>query len=255
MQPLDWHLIKKRFQPYAGLISFVGAAVVVGTFIVRDVLRDHERDLLSGLETAKAGWILQQSLNGLEWRILTVQDQINNLVLVNDTYAKSGESPNHLDSNSIRLVNGEKPKEIFLSYSLMYWHRQMEVDKVLYEKLSPHRRKVHQFKIEILKLYYDWIESKVSNGTHVQIPGLPDIWLLSEIPPESKKEIAERAALLWAGIFAEMQDLLEDFETETKHAAHLFRTFTYASWMLYAVGTVVGFLGQVAGVNGRRDRC
>jgi hypothetical protein len=50
---LRWKVTKKQLHRYSGLISFCGVAVVLATFIVKDVLRDEEKDLLSALQTAQ----------------------------------------------------------------------------------------------------------------------------------------------------------------------------------------------------------
>jgi hypothetical protein len=78
-----WCLFKKGLRPYAGLLSFVGVCIVLGTFIVKDVLRDQQKDLVSALDTARLTWQFSQNVNSLDWRIMELEDKFNELTLVN----------------------------------------------------------------------------------------------------------------------------------------------------------------------------
>jgi hypothetical protein len=61
-----WVRWKGRLHPYAGLFSILGILIVLGTFIVKDVLRDQTKDLLGSLEAANATAMLKRSISIIE---------------------------------------------------------------------------------------------------------------------------------------------------------------------------------------------
>lgn len=64
---LSWgQKIRRRLHRYASLISVLGIAIPLGTFFIKDVLRDQQKDLLESLETARAELTAKQNIDALE---------------------------------------------------------------------------------------------------------------------------------------------------------------------------------------------
>lgn len=54
---------------------------------------------------------------------------------------------------------------------------------------------------------------------------------------------------LESDVTKERNNLTADFEKETTHATHWFRTCTYVTYVLYPAGVLIGILGGIAGAK------
>lgn len=53
---LRWKVTQKRLHRFAGLIPFCGVAIILATFIVKEVLRDNAKDRVSALEAGQRAY-------------------------------------------------------------------------------------------------------------------------------------------------------------------------------------------------------
>ena len=67
------------FVRHARLLSFVGAFIVFGTFIIKDALRDTSKDLLQSLSFAQASFALRSDNNTIIDKIDQVDSRVNSL--------------------------------------------------------------------------------------------------------------------------------------------------------------------------------
>jgi hypothetical protein len=74
---LRWKVTQKRLHRFAGLISFCGVVVVLATFIVKDALRDEEKDLLSALQTAQRTFDFRLATDSILERQSELADRID----------------------------------------------------------------------------------------------------------------------------------------------------------------------------------
>jgi len=49
--------LRRLLHPFAGLISFCGVAIVLATFIIKDLLGDEEKDVVTGLESLERHYV------------------------------------------------------------------------------------------------------------------------------------------------------------------------------------------------------
>jgi hypothetical protein len=54
---LETRGLRRLLHPFADLISFCGVAIVLATFIIKDVLGDEEKDLVTGLENLERDYV------------------------------------------------------------------------------------------------------------------------------------------------------------------------------------------------------
>ena len=74
---LRWKVTQKRLHRFAGLISSCGVVVVLATFIVKDVLRDEEKDAVSALETAEREYNFSDGIGLIGNAIDYLTDKVN----------------------------------------------------------------------------------------------------------------------------------------------------------------------------------
>jgi hypothetical protein len=89
----SWRRKTGRHLPYAGILSFLGTVIVLGTFVVKDVLKDQQKDLLASLEAANTTWALRQNVNDIIARINTLTTMVGAVWNLESAQVKSGRIP------------------------------------------------------------------------------------------------------------------------------------------------------------------
>jgi len=136
---LNWPLAKNRLSHYAGLLSFLGTAFVVLTFITRDIYRDNAKDLVASLETTQNVLLLKMSLDGLYERQETLLDRIKSV----------GVSQSPSAQSSLERMRGEieNLKDDIFAYE-GYLRRETDTVKLIYEHLPETIRKQTSLMVE-----------------------------------------------------------------------------------------------------------
>jgi uncharacterized membrane protein len=193
------------------LISFLGVVVILATFIVKDVLRDEEKDAVSALETAQREY---NSELGIE-AILNELDYLGDKVYSHSERERNGFV--HI-SASFRLLLDIKSK---LNRLTRLRESLPNKEAKLVEQES------NQLNDEVSELRY-----KVPPVSTAELDPVTD----SVLALSAKVEIFERR-------------LAKEVAIEAKKASRRAKRFTYWTYFLYPTGVFIGVLGQLAGVK------
>lgn len=124
--------LRERLHKFSGLISFLGLAIVVSTFIVKDVLRDNQKDVVDSFEATRNVWLLKTSM-----------DQLHEYSMQSKSLTLSREQ---IDKSSQELTTNEAGSQAELFYNSLetmglILDDQKATYKVLYEKLPRNVRR------------------------------------------------------------------------------------------------------------------
>jgi hypothetical protein len=208
---LRWKVTQKRLHRFAGLISFCGVAVVLATFIVKDVLRDEEKDALSALETAEREYNLTDGIGLIGDGIAYLTDKVNS----HSERERDGVA--HLSATFRSLLQSQTTLNRLTG---------------LLESLPKKEAKLVEQ--EFNQLSYDALKLRdtVSPISTAELDPVTD----SAVALRDKVEILEI-------------QLTKQVRKEAKKASRGAKRFTYWTYFLYPIGVFIGVLGQLAGVK------
>lgn len=235
---------KERLHPYAGLFSILGILTVLGTFIVKDVLRDQTKDLLGSLEAANATAMLKQSINIIEEKDAFIE---RNLESFRSQSMQKADTERRFEFNAATValtLHNTKNKLAFIAIL------SAKLPNGFPREYYRRRQKDFEAKLKEIEAMYD--------------ARYEDYRKLATLPPTAKEERDNKISTLdlqMAELYRSLKHYLEsdvtkerdnltaDFEKESAHAAHRFRTWTYVAYVLYPAGVLIGILGGIAGAK------
>jgi hypothetical protein len=245
---LRWAGIRKRMQRFSGLISFSGVAVILATFIIKDVLLDEEKDAVGAFESAQHDFNITASTA----RLYTEAERIR--IGTEQIYAKILQAQASATSN---LPDQEDFTVALQSVQGTAFQSAVELAtpiKVLLEALPEDLP---------LKEHYDHLTSQIQiyQNYQNQISYLTKTLLDPKARTEEWWVINRVDLLLAASRSHEMQreiqnDLIEiedqvlkEFQSKSQDAKVRLKLFTNASYVLFVIGFVIGLAGQIVGVK------
>jgi len=69
--------MRKLFERHQRLLAFIGASVVLLTFVLREVVRDHFKDLATSLEQAQDVFAMQRQLESIDKNLIWLMNDQN----------------------------------------------------------------------------------------------------------------------------------------------------------------------------------
>jgi hypothetical protein len=111
----NYRSLRDHLHNYSGLISFVGLVIVVSTFIVKDVLRDNQKDLVSSFETTR--------------NVVALRAGIDNLQASVDSFIKRSVVPDAISSSLAPL---DKVNSQIHCYSDLVWENVVTGQHVIW---------------------------------------------------------------------------------------------------------------------------
>jgi hypothetical protein len=230
---LRWKVTQKRLHRFAGLISFCGVVVVLATFIVKDVLRDEEKDLLSALQTARRTF---------DFRLAT--DSI---------LERQSELADRIDKDTKSEITADFVFQPLYSY-LPVCSSLLQRLKILGESLPEKEAKQAGESAKRLQRELD----KISDRARELLPQV-SMQELQERPRDlaSKQDALRKEQELQGLMLIRLRDrmyfledqLIQEVAREARKAARRLKRFTYLTYFLYPAGVFIGVLGQLAGVK------
>lgn len=223
--------IRLLLRRHAGAISFCGVAVVLATFIIKDVLRDKEKELLAAMETAQRAYDSTIANDSISVRL----DRL--LVLVSQFQKGPYPTiPNLEPSLQVRLDSRIK----FYSLCKIIDERWTRLNNLL-EESSPKRPQEFERIDNEFKVKRSQVEE---TGRLLSVADPSNHDFMEKL---SKAGQTESDALDYL-THAEEQ-IIADLRKEATIAKSRLNWFTFWSYFLYPVGVLVGVLGQLAGAK------
>jgi hypothetical protein len=208
-------------------------AVVLLTFLFKEVLRDNAKDKVAAMESAQRAYDSRFATDLIDSQLATVIEKIR---IILDNLAKRNEDHNP------EVLGGPYPNEGLRSYFRddynSAWLSLTGRLTMLCESLEGAKKKEARKEIELFKEALLKIRRSLSEPLPpgIDIDGI---------------YMACIAAMRY--IHHELGDfekrLVEEVTQEARKGSHDLKKFTYLSYFLYPAGVLIGVFGQLAGVK------
>jgi len=232
--------LRERLHKFANLISILGLAIVVVTFVVKDILRETAKDLLDTLEGTQNILFIKQAVDE---NFVTTPHQGSIQPMV-DILSKT-------NLTDYEFLNAK----LELSQYITYWETALgnasRNYKYLFTKLPKNVRNRHKAEERSVEDISKQLSFKTSDlyaridtaiQTHHALESVTsdvELFSLTQAWAKGVQEIYERVS-----------ELSMVFEFETARADRNLRTFTHLSfYVLFPLGILISILGQLAGVK------
>jgi hypothetical protein len=209
--------------------------IVVVTFVIKDVLRDSQKDLVDSLEATRNASVLKTGIDRLQDNLDTIQYRLQSFGILNL------QTTNSRDSILQSIANSKE--------DLTLTDHRVQNLRETYKLLSQQLRGSDRAKAE---------QALKRDQATLNDFQRKNAALRSQPTPSSEEQLSNLAKTAsdlshnyWKAseqLFT-IQDVLEPFKSECSSAARHLRTFTYLSYLLYPLGILIGIIGQFAGVK------
>lgn len=224
-----------RFRAFARshnrLLTFVGALIVFFTFVIKEGLREHLKDLVDSIDSAQTFYTVRSDSQNLSAKLSDLQQHLADLEdEVSSRNNKSGDGSQ--DDPAIRTGAVKSALDALeVSLDNMSHLAGKLPEAPTYEKtIAALQQKIDQT--------YSTLEEDVSSQEG-----------LDEFRQTPETEIEARARLLSHQVDSAASALLQDAGKEQARREHYFEVCTWISYGLYVIGWGVGLLGRILGVG------
>lgn len=228
--------VERLLQEHHLLVTFIGAAIVLATFIVKDAVRESVRNLIEASNAAEAQMLTWQTtdssarhfesllkntnvLKGKEYN--SVDSAIERSSFVQEQWARERGSLSYVG----RLIENLPIKE----------YREKEL-KTMQGRLAELRDKAN-------------ILSATLQGQRLGIPGqfVANIsGSVGALEEDSRKFAADLYLFEW--------EVLESERTLSKSKESCYRVLTWTSYFLFTLGWILALIGRIYGVQSVSDQ-
>lgn len=235
------------FVKHRDLITVFGGLILFATFVVNDVLRQQEKDVVNTIDSAESIYLIRDSNLALRKEI----DQLDANINMSRRKILRADRSKHKEKQTearefIPVFDGsEDPVVRLLDES------NVEVDNLqrLVAKASPTAEHLTEFG----RVYWEW------DKLRMQFFAKP-LPLLDEKPTEDAKTITERDQAyylsLWlinSKISMVGAEILDDAHYTKEKLEHRVKIFTPISYVLFGVGVVLTIVSKLFGVDPEAD--
>jgi hypothetical protein len=228
--------------PYAGICSAAGIFVVLITFVVKDVLKDREKDIVESLEAAKTKWLLITRIGVVDSRLVAFQQELENWRSEAEDDIQKREY-GQISTRTLALVDG-----VF---------EELKATSLISENLSPDPNNQHRTTVAGLNDVFVDLKKRCNK---ICLEAQTQTLSVSTNPKENRTPLQQaigelndvRIHLLQCESDLKAEESLEvvELEDDLKSAGSNVSIFTFASWVLYPLGVLIGVVGHVAGAKG-----
>lgn len=233
------------FQRHGRLLSFVGAFVVFGTFVLKDAVREQLKILVDSISSAQSFYLRQRDMADIQAR-LSVIDQALSINYRNVEALRTHKEPlappladwfyatdayNHESTTSLDQMNQ-------LMKVLPYDHALSSRREILIARLSKNKEDDRRLASETA--YVDGVPDQDASANRKRAEG----HLLEAVAVSTESaEIADATRTL-------VKDLLAHAEVTQAKAERRYRICTWVSYVLYTLGWSLALLGRIFSVEG-----
>jgi hypothetical protein len=234
--------VQRWFVRRRGLIKIVGGMIILATFLVKDVLRDQEKDIVETINSAESLYLIRDASLELHKEIDEVDANVNKdglailkaLPPIRNNESKKADWQADFDRNEDRLLRAE-----IETYS--------EVDNLsrLIAKAPPSPEHLKQYS----ELYWQWDKLRMAEFA---IP----VKRLDEATPDDSKATYNRDLKTYADVWLANRSLdmvgamiLDDAHYIKERKEHRVRVFTPISYVLFVLGVLVTLASELFGIE------
>lgn len=227
--PVPAHTQTVRKNRHERNFILAGAFVVFLTFVVKDAIRDYLRDFGDSVDKAETAYLIRQDIGGVRGQLRDVVDMLPK--------AKTSKS----DRLAIRMMTALNTSDSD--------RITMENNKGLWEKLPDRIRQQDKKNLdaiesklaEVENFIFDMggVAAKNAGTSHDNLEALP---ILDKIDDDEVD--------LTFQIYDFSLDVLKQARAVQSRNEHWYTIATYASYVLYFLGLVLGLIGRFQGIEG-----
>jgi hypothetical protein len=225
------------FQRHARMVTFVGAMIVVFTFLVRDVISDNLKDNLASLNAADADYLAALRDDAFRSSLTSIQQTVT-LLLTDETMAKEKASTRAISNLGDLYLGSWNDADSFLSSALRFARNTKGADgaakqlEICQQELSS--SKANNTQRVLLSLRYSVKEYRehVTEAQSVDALNLVDESLkVSAIKTETEQVLQQVLVIARSTVERDKR-----YEARAKHSGYV----------LFALGWLLGLIGNLA---------
>jgi hypothetical protein len=239
------------FTKHRRLVSFTGALIVFITFIVKDALREHVKDIVDSQAVAETTYYLDSDINETHIDLSDILQQIK------DTAPGGIADRTKLEKSSLRsnrpsVIRDQlytEIKEGFERESILEENESNALDSmgVLVDTLPSNDSNRQQMD----KLENSFSQLEASEKALDEMLSHPSYNWKVEI--DENAIIAEELDTLTQQTNNFARNVLLEFINLSNNEKNLYKKYTWASYILYAIGWSLALVGRFMGSNEQKD--
>lgn len=243
--------MKAFFRKHQRVISFVGATIVLVTFILREIVRDHLKDLADSLDQAQGVFSISGQLATTNERLRWLQDHADFALELKDTRRILKSGPTFDDE--VSGINSTLEQDISAIRDLKA--TQDSLDRLL-RKLpagtAPAEIAEYKKQLEQLRQERDAMETSMQPCANVKQPAAECSQAL--VDDLSKKSDALDVSVFWMGLHLRQVSaaVLERAEVVLNCRETWFFWANVGSVLLFILGWSLGLLGTIYHMPGAK---
>jgi len=223
--------VKSFFQKHGRLLSFVGALIVFTTFIVKDAIREHLKDLVDAVNSAEEAYRNETS-------IALVSKQIVDLELQLDSFEKAMQFHRSAVTERTMANRDAATTTKFMLENLETLNNTLPTGATFRGRINDHKTILQKLEEGLLEL------DRRSQATG-----------LYEKRTTGEEDTAKRLnngvwAEYWLFVIPMGDKVLAEANEAKKRREIYYKACTAASYMLYALGWSLGLAGRLFSVEG-----
>lgn len=227
------HRFVRWLRKHHRLLTFVGALIVFGTFVVKDALREQLKDLVDSIDSAQSTYVVRMDISRIELYVKSL-----------NRYVRYGSS----SQGETKIAQTESLKRDIDDLVGMTQYLAAQVGNInrLAQKLGSANKKEVTNSIESINKQHEDLRASVTD--YVRLAENNDQSRLSEM--SSKIDASWHTAETLVTSTPQFAfNLLTSAREVSKRQEERYRFYTWASYFLYALGWSLGLIGRLVGVE------
>lgn len=238
--PKKFRRFIKKLRRHNRVLTFVGALVVFGTFIMKDIMRENFKDLVDSLDKAESIYLVRADIRHLETKLYTPQGDPRQLLkqqLEQSLITQQGGLDALLKhGNRIRDENNSRSLELenILEFSAkLHSHEIEDLKRNTQLARVSLDNELQQWRDDLMKSNYD--SETPGSRNHLLAVTLPKMW-------EEERRLDTHIDALERAVLEEGRKLKSKNE-------YWYKIATRASYFFYGLGWALGLFGRLVDVK------
>ena len=238
---------ERWFAKHPELITVLGGLILFATFLVKDILREQEKDVVNAIDSAESIYLIRDSNLALRKEIDQLDANINRSrgEILRADRSKHKEKQTEA-REFIPIFDGSEDPVVRL-----LGETDVEVDNL--QRLVAKAPPTAEHLTEFAKVYWEWDKLRMQFFAQP----LPS---LDEKLKEDAKNIAERDRAYYSSVWLINSkismvgaEILDDAHYTKEKLEHRVKIFTPISYVLFGLGVVLTIVSKLFGVDPEAD--
>jgi hypothetical protein len=236
--------VKDWLRRHKGWVTFACIAVIITTYVVKDVLRDRQKDLKDAVENARRTFLVGRGIDGLYSTVFSMSKSTDTLSnqLAGITKRPTTEQPDY-------VISFKAEQDLLMERliqqgdnDLTYLQQALFLCDVV-PKSEEYRKEINE-NISFLQSHISKLEEVRKSFRAEDVPTVKslqeEVQQVAEVTDGIKRAKTLRTTL---------DQLLERAEKKQEEASKNYEIFEWVSILLFVLGIGIGLCAQVAGIE------